>query len=157
MRSGAAFVVACCRMRHALFFLDALLICVALGLVPGSLLAQESAESEDASAAARAMEELTAAYESLAGMLGQGSGEAVERVQSDVENLGDWEYRVVELSNDSIEGIAEELNALGDERWEVFWVESAPQGMRVYLKRPAVSYLSRIPLAALIRLLAAGA
>lgn len=144
-------------MRHALLVLPTLLICASLGLVPRSLPGQESAEAEDASAATRAMEELTAAYESLAAMLGQGSGEAVERVQSDVENLGDWEYRVVELSNDSIQVVAEELNVLGDERWEVFWVESTPGGMRVYLKRPAVSYLGRFPLAALLRLLAAGA
>ena len=55
------------------------------------------------------------------------------------------------------EKCAEELNALGDERWEVFWIEPAPGGLRVYLKRPSVSYLSRVPLTTLLRLLAIGA
>ncbi|MGD8339598.1 MAG: hypothetical protein PVH89_02380 [Gammaproteobacteria bacterium] len=145
-------------MKHANAVVPALIAWVALGLVPGTQpVAQEAEQAEDSTAAARAIEELTAAYEALTGMLGESSDEAVERVQSDMENLGDWEYHVVELAVLSTEAVAEELNALGDERWEVFWVEPVPGGVRVYLKRPSVSYLSRVPLTALIRLLAAGA
>ncbi|HEY5666185.1 MAG TPA: hypothetical protein VIV64_05635 [Gammaproteobacteria bacterium] len=125
-------------------------------LLTGVSSAQE-ANGEEGAATDGALDDLVAAYEALAGMLGQGSEEAVDRVQSDIENLGDWEYRIVELPNESTEVMADELNALGDERWEVFWIEPAPVGLRVYLKRPSVSYLSRVPLTTLLRLLAIGA
>ena len=130
-------------------------------LLTGAASAQEATGDEgaaaDGAAADGALDDLVAAYEALAGMLGQGSEEAVDRVQSDIENLGDWEYRIVELANESSDVMADELNALGDERWEVFWIEPAPAGLRVYLKRPSVSYLGRVPLTTLLRLLAIGA
>jgi hypothetical protein len=108
------------------------------------------------SATERALAELTAAYAGLAGLLGQGSGEAVDRVQEDIENLGDWEYRIVELSGASSAVQEAELNALGDDRWEVYWVESSTDGVRFYLKRSSISYLSRVPLSTLVRMLAGG-
>jgi hypothetical protein len=118
--------------------------------------AQPAEAAEPASATQRALDELTAAYESLAGLLDQGSGEAVERVQGDIENLGDWEYRIVEFEDTGAEALETELNALGNERWEAYWVESTRDGMRFYLKRPSISYLSRVPLSTLLRMLAAG-
>jgi hypothetical protein len=139
-----------------------LLAALALACLPtGAVSAQEATGEEgaaaDGPAADGALDDLVAAYEALAGMLGQGSEEAVDRVQGDIENLGDWEYRIVELANESSDVMADELNALGDERWEVFWIEPAPAGLRVYLKRPSVSYLGRVPLTTLLRLLAIGA
>jgi hypothetical protein len=144
-----------------------LLAALALACLPtGAVSAQEATGEEgaaadgaaaDGAAADGALDDLVAAYEALAGMLGQGSEEAVDRVQGDIENLGDWEYRIVELANESSDVMADELNALGDERWEVFWIEPAPAGLRVYLKRPSVSYLGRVPLTTLLRLLAIGA
>ena len=111
---------------------------------------------EDRSATERALEELAAAYEGVSGLLGEGSEEAVDRVQEDIENLGDWEYRIVDLSNASPEALETELNSLGNERWEAYWVEPSADGIRVYLKRPSISYLSRVPLSALVRMLAGG-
>ena len=104
----------------------------------------------------RALAELSAAYESLAGLLNQGSDQAVERVQGDIENVGDWEYRIVELEDGDTEALEAELNLLGDERWEAYWVEPTRNGVRFYLKRPSISYLSRVPLSTLLRMLAAG-
>lgn len=135
------------RVRSYIAFL-----CVAL-YGPGSVIAQEVPDDDESTATARALEELSAAYESLAGLIGQGSDEAVDRVQEDIENLGDWEYRIITLESASPELVAAELNTLGDERWEVFWVESSQNEMRFYLKRPAVSYLSRVPLSTLLRAL----
>lgn len=131
---------------------------VALGLAvclgPLVVRAQQAAEPPaDPSATARALEELSAAYRSLAGLLDQGSDEAVERVQGDIENLGDWEYRIVELEDDTAEALETELNTLGNERWEVYWVEPQRDGIRFYLKRPSISYLSRVPLSTLLRML----
>lgn len=117
-----------------------------------AVIAQEPDEAQS-TATQRALEELSAAYESLAGLIGQGSDEAVERVQADIENLGDWEYRILTLEDASAEAITAELNTLGDERWEVFWVDSRSGETRFYLKRPAFSYVSRVPLSTLLRLL----
>lgn len=116
----------------------------------------ESDEAQAPTATQRALEELSSAYESLAGLLDQGSDEAVERVQGDIENLGDWEYRIVVLEDTSTEALESELNALGNERWETYWVEPTRDGIRFYLKRPSISYLSRVPLSTLMRMLATG-
>lgn len=117
---------------------------------------EEIPEVDEQSATERALAELAAAYEGVSGLLGQGSDEAVDRVQEDIENLGDWEYRVAELSSASSEVLETELNTLGNERWEAYWVEPSVDGVRVYLKRPSISYLSRVPLSALVRMLAGG-
>jgi len=138
------------RCRHVILVP---LLVAAVFLQTDSLAAQESDPIAEDSATARALEELTAAYDTLAGLLGQGSDAAVEGIQGDVENVGDWEYRVVLLADLSAESIESELNALGDERWEVFWVEPAGREIRFFLKRPAVSYLSRVPLSTLLRML----
>ena len=103
-----------------------------------------------------AVERLAAAYAELGGLLERNPGEAMQWAEADIENLGDWEYRIVELGDSSPESLAAELNALGDERWEAYWVESRPGGLRVFLKRSSISYLSRLPLSSLARLLAGG-
>lgn len=113
-------------------------------------------DAEAMSATARALAELSGAYDELASLLGRNSGEAVDWAQSDFENLGDWEYRVVELGRLDSADLEAELNALGNERWEVFWIETTSTGVRAYLKRSAISYLSRLPLSTLLRLLSAG-
>jgi hypothetical protein len=110
----------------------------------------------DQSATDRALEELSTAYEGLAGLFNQGSGEAVNRVQEDIENLGDWEYRIVEVPNGSAEMQEQRLNELGNERWEVYWVQPATDKVWFYLKRPSISYLSRVPLSTLLRVIAGG-
>ncbi|MDX1563494.1 MAG: hypothetical protein R3305_11235 [Gammaproteobacteria bacterium] len=104
-------------------------------------------------AAERAVDELQARFDELAD--GR-SGEAIDWAEGDIENIGDWEYRIVEFETMSAEVLQQELNALGDERWEVFWVESTAAGVRMFLKRPAISYLSRVPLSTLLRMLAPG-
>ena len=45
---------------------------------------------------------------------------------------------------------------LGDERWEIVWIEPGADGRVAILKRPAVSLLSKIPLSQLGRLLMGG-
>ena len=49
---------------------------------------------------------------------------------------------LAELEADALE---DELNELGQERWEVFWVERTDQGLNLFLKRPTVSYLRAVP------------
>lgn len=136
--------------------------CVVLAACAGSRVVLAQAEPEETpvdeqqSATSRALSELAAAYEGLSGLLDQGSDEAVERVQEDIENLGDWEYRIIEFEEDSTESLESELNLLGNERWEVYWVEPTRDGIRFYLKRPSISYLSRVPLSTLMRMFVGG-
>lgn len=127
-------------------------LAVALGSFE-SMAQSETPPDEAVSATQRALDELSDAYAKLAGLLGQGSDQAVDRVQSDIENLGDWDYKIVELPDAAPEALEAELNELGDQRWEVYWVESTRNGTRFYLKRPSISYLSRVPLSTLMRML----
>jgi hypothetical protein len=136
-----------------------LLVAVGVGIgAAGEVHAQAEPGGEptaaERSATDRALEELATAYEGLAGLFNQGSGEAVERVQEDIENLGDWEYLIVEIPNGPAEEQEQQLNELGNERWEVYWVQPAANNVRFYLKRPSISYLSRVPLSTLMRVIA---
>ena len=74
----------------------------------------------------------------------------------DIENLGDWEYRVENLAFTSAEDLAEQLNTFGNDRWEVIWLEKTPSGFLAILKKPSISYLSKIPLSQLGRLVIGG-
>ena len=76
--------------------------------------------------------------------------DVVEWAREDVGRIGDWEYRVLRLRDD--ETLEAELNALGAERWEVFWIRPAEAGFRLFLKRSARSYLRLVPLGELGRL-----
>ena len=71
--------------------------------------------------------------------------DAVEWAREDLERYGDWEYRVVMVATLEPDEIEEQLNDLGQERWEVFWVDRTEQGLSLLLKRPAVSYLRAVP------------
>lgn len=130
--------------------------CIGAGVAGAQDQPAETAAEEEQSATSRALGELAAAYQGLSGLLDQGSDEAVERVQEDIENLGDWEYRIIVLDDESAEVLETELNLLGNERWEVYWVEPTRDGIRFYLKRPSISYLSRVPLSTLMRLFIGG-
>ena len=79
----------------------------------------------------------------------------MEWIREDLDRIGDWEYRVVALKGDA-KRIERELNALGGERWECFWVQTDAAGARFYLKRHSRSYLSTIPVTSLIKMLAVG-
>ncbi len=81
-----------------------------------------------------------------------------EWVRRDIENIGDWEYRVELLAVDVSPGTLQAtLNELGDDRWEAVWLSESTAGVRVILKRPTRSYLTRMPLAQLLKLLSGGA
>ena len=89
-------------------------------------------------------------------MSGDTLDDPVKWAAEDFENIGDWDYRVVDIDADTPEAIESELNALGDERWEVFWIERTATGYRVMLKKPSISYLSKIPLSQLGRFIVPG-
>ena len=82
--------------------------------------------------------------------------DALEWARQDLHRIGDWEYRIVDLPRESAQSRQARLNELGAKRWEAFWMEPAGDGIRIYLKRRSASWLERIPLSELRRLLPSG-
>ena len=77
-----------------------------------------------------------------------------EWLLKDIENIGDWEYKVESYSPEESKEIEKKLNELGKERWQCFWVESDKKEKLFYFKRTKMSYLSKIPTGALLRIMA---
>jgi hypothetical protein len=100
-------------------------------------------ESQESSAAQRAIDELQKKYDEL---VKDKVDIPVDWAAGDLENIGDWEYRVVSLSYSSPDDLESQLNEFGNERWEVIWLEDSPEGFLAVLKKPSISYLSKIPL-----------
>lgn len=74
-------------------------------------------------------------------------------VLKDVEGIGDWEYKVVNLEGGEVAELEKLLNGLGSERWQCFWVEASDKGRTFFFKRPKRTYLNKIPAGELLRLL----
>ena len=110
-------------------------------------------DSEGPSAAEKALDELQRKYDEL---VDDKLEDPVQWAQDDIENLGDWEYRVESLPFATAEEFTARLNEFGNERWEVIWLEREADGVTVIMKRPAVSILSKIPLSQLGRLIIGG-
>ena len=107
-----------------------------------------SQEPGEPSSVEKALGDLQEKYEELRRERGD---DPVQWASEDLENLGDWEYRIEELAGATPEAITARLNELGNDRWEVFWIQESDTGLRFFLKRPAISYLSKIPLSQLGR------
>jgi hypothetical protein len=78
-------------------------------------------------------------------------GDVYDWLKEDLNQIGDWEYRVVEIPSSERTLAETELNDLGKERWECFWVEARGSRTRFYLKRPSRSYLRNLPLSDLMK------
>ncbi len=110
-------------------------------------------EPEERSATRKALDELQRKYDEL---VEDRFKDTVEWATDDIENIGDWEYRVESLTFASTDELADQLNELGNEKWEVIWFEKTPDGFMAVLKRPSISYLSKIPLSQLGRIVVIG-
>ena len=119
----------------------------------GHLLSGCENESQESSSAQRALDELQSRYDDL---VKDKVDIPVEWATEDLENIGDWEYRVVDLSYTSPEDLETQLNEYGNERWEVIWLEESPSGFLAVLKKPSISYLSKIPISQLGRIVIGG-
>jgi len=117
------------------------------------LLSACESESQKPSAAQRALDKLQQQYDEL---LKDKVDVPVEWATDDLEKIGDWEYRVENLSYSSPEDLELQLNEFGSEKWEVIWLERTPGGFLAVLKKPSISYLSKIPLSQLGKLVIGG-
>lgn len=82
------------------------------------------------------------------------SGKSKEWLLKDLKNIGDWEYKVETFNLKNSKDLEIRLNQLGADRWQCFWVESTKDGKTFYFKRTKLSYLSKIPTGALLRIMA---
>ena len=121
--------------------------------VAGTVTAQEDppdeetsrAASEEPSSGGGTWAEVKEAYEK-AKLKTLAMGEAVpdkipDWVKEDLENVGDWEYRVVETPRDELQAT---LNELGAERWECFSVETHGKKSQLVFKRRKRSRLREL-------------
>ena len=109
-----------------------------------------SGDDEEESTTDKALRELQAKYDELAG---DSLDEPVQWASEDIENIGDWEYVVREVPFTSAVDLESELNTLGDDRWELAWMERTDTGFLLILKKPSISWLSKIPLSQIGRLM----
>ncbi len=77
------------------------------------------------------------------------AGDATEWVQEDLRNMNSFEYMVIAKNLTTAE---EELNRLGNQRWECFAVDD----QALYLKRKSKSYLRHVPVKDLFKFLPVG-
>lgn len=102
------------------------------------------------------LEDLKQLYEQATGSTQVNPDDLIQWARDDIERMGDWEYRVVSLSASQDDDIEFQLNQLGEERWEIVWIERTGNRLRLFLKRPVKSYLDSLPLSELRRLLPGG-
>ena len=124
-----------------------------LTLIAATLLIACEQPTDDSSAARKALEDLQQKYDEL---VEDKLGDPVEWAAEDIENIGDWDYKVVNLSFDSPQDLENQLNELGNEKWQVIWLERSPDGFLAVLKKPSISYLSKIPLSQIGRYVIGG-
>ena len=83
------------------------------------------------------------------------SEKSKEMILKDLKNIGDWEYKIENFSLENPKDLEIRLNQLGSERWQCFWVEQGNDNTKsFYFKRTKMSYLSKIPTGALLRIMA---
>lgn len=129
---------------------SALGFCATVMLVACGAGQPESNETETPSITQKALEDLQDKYDELTG---DRLDDPVQWASDDIENIGDWEYRVVEFAAMDAGEWEAELNGYGNDRWELAWVEVSATGRIVVFKRPAISLLSKIPLSQLGRMM----
>jgi hypothetical protein len=65
-----------------------------------------------------------------------------EWAKQDVKKIGAWDYKIVTFNQeDTTLGIQQELQKLGSDRWNCFFVETSDSGRVFYFKKPKRSYL----------------
>jgi hypothetical protein len=87
---------------------------------------------------------------------GDGKGlteQTKEWVKEDIENMGDWEYKIVAFGDKATTKMEKALNQLGNERWQCFWVEPSGKDKVFYFKRTKKSYIQKIPAGDLLRII----
>ena len=70
--------------------------------------------------------------------------ESKKWLSDDISRIGDWQYQVVVLDETDPVKVTEQLNKLGEERWECFFVDKLDGKLAFYFKKERISYLQKI-------------
>ena len=70
--------------------------------------------------------------------------ESKKWLSDDISRIGDWQYHVVVMDEADPLKVTEELNKLGEERWECFFVDELDGKLAFYFKKERISYLQKI-------------
>ena len=80
-------------------------------------------------------------------------GQTKNWVKGDIENIGDWEYKIVAFADKAHPELEKELNQLGKSRWQCFWVEATEKNKVFYFKRSKISYMHKMPAGELLEII----
>ena len=116
--------------------------------------ALENAESVDYE---NAIEEVRRIYEQAREKGEDLSGGFYEWMRKDIAQYNIWEYRILTVASGDDEKIAEEMNTLGEDRWECIGVSTQKSRLTLVFKRRPASYLRHIPVKELLGLFGLGA
>lgn len=105
----------------------------------------------------RLIDELTASGEDTTETGKQLAQGAKIWLKEDLKKIGDWEYKQLTIQLTEIDKMEEQLNTLGTDRWNCFWVQAHRNKLHLLFKRPAVSYLHKIANIDILKLISAGA
>lgn len=130
-----------------------LLLAAAILLLPLSILAQTPSTEPESQDQPGLWDGVKGLQEKFRPSGEQAPPGVAERLREDAKRIGTWEYRVVSLSSTQNIELEKELNELGLERWEAFLVQPVDDGLRVFLKRSASTYLQAVPMAEYLRLI----
>jgi hypothetical protein len=114
--------------------------------------ADESKASEEATL----WTQIVKLYEQAKGSGETATEDVYEWAKSDLETIGDWEYKVAYFPNANHIALEKRLNELGTERWEVVWIDRQGPNLIVTMKRPSRTWLNQLPLGQLLKLAAPG-
>ncbi|MGE9295549.1 MAG: hypothetical protein ACQKBV_04605 [Puniceicoccales bacterium] len=81
--------------------------------------------------------------------------------RDDLGRAGTWQYRIVVITPAELmanpDRLESELNELGEERFECYWVESLDNGrLAMFFKKPGFSYIKALPAKELWRFIPLG-
>ncbi|MEO0796122.1 MAG: hypothetical protein AAFX93_13210 [Verrucomicrobiota bacterium] len=121
-------------MKKRFLLLSASLICFVLP--PLSSAEEENEKESYLERAKRAYEDMTSDDKDL-------SEETKQWVQEDLERIGDWEYKVIEIELSNAQTLEDELNLHGAERWECFFITQSTKKLTIMFKRQSISYIQK--------------
>ena len=78
-----------------------------------------------------------------------------EWVTTDLKSQGDWQYKIVAFDPSDPVEIENQLNELGQNRWDCYHVKTDDDQWTFFMKRSKKSYLKNIPLRDLANILPA--
>ena len=105
---------------------------------------------------ASAWDQVVEMYEKAKAAGEQVPKDVYEWAKQDLAKIGNWQYRVVDLTPTDARSVEDRLNELGADQWECIWIQASGNTVRFVFKRPAKSYLKHIPLSQLMKLVPRG-